>query len=428
MSHPVVSVIIPVYNTEKYLNACLQSVASQSAKNFEVICINDGSTDNSAKILSNWQELDKRFNIITQSNQGQSRARNTGLKIAKGKYIYFLDSDDSILPEALNLLIQVAEKDNIQVVYFDGETEYEDESLRQKFPGFATAYSRKNNYIGVVSGAELANNMLDTNEYSCSPCLQFIDREFLKCSNISFHPNILHEDNLFSFMVFANAKRVVHINKKLFVRRVRTDSTMTKPTTAKNFFGYASCLHEINKHIDLTSVNDTVARYAQRIISLLIDNCLTLIKNQEILKQAKVELESVTPISLKLHLHTLLKTIEASSKIISVQSAIEGKVDIPATGHIDVIKINETEVVVTGWLLAYSRIKIDSILLCDGQYTTLPSTFTSIERPDVLALYNDADLDCGFTAAFPLKSTFKPDSIALRGEVGKRLITEPIFR
>lgn len=98
-----ISVIIPVYNTEKYLEKCLESIKEQTFQNWEAICINDGSTDNSLHILQKTAQEDKRFIIKEQSNQGVASARNTGLEIASGKYIMFLDSDDFIHPQCLEI-------------------------------------------------------------------------------------------------------------------------------------------------------------------------------------------------------------------------------------------------------------------------------------------------------------------------------------
>ena len=99
-----ISVIIPVYNVEDYLDVCLDSVIMQSFKDFEVICINDGTKDDCGQILEQYAKFDKRIKIITQENKGLSAARNTGIEAAKGKYITFVDSDDYISPIMLEKL------------------------------------------------------------------------------------------------------------------------------------------------------------------------------------------------------------------------------------------------------------------------------------------------------------------------------------
>ena len=96
---PILSIIFPVYNVEAYLNESLSSILSQDFKDFELIAVNDGSTDNSLSILERYQSLDARLRIISQENKGLSSARNLGLKNARGKYIGFVDSDDMISKE-----------------------------------------------------------------------------------------------------------------------------------------------------------------------------------------------------------------------------------------------------------------------------------------------------------------------------------------
>lgn len=111
-----ISVIIPVYNTAKYLEKCLNSILCQTLSDIEVICINDGSTDNSLSILEEYAKKDDRIKIINQENSGQSVARNKGLDVAKGNYIYFVDSDDSIHKQTLEIMYKAAEKSGCFIV------------------------------------------------------------------------------------------------------------------------------------------------------------------------------------------------------------------------------------------------------------------------------------------------------------------------
>jgi glycosyltransferase involved in cell wall biosynthesis len=116
--NPAVSVIIPVYKVEKYLARCLDSVLAQTFKDFEIICVNDGSPDNCATILANYAQKDKRVKIINQANQGQSVARNSGLKLAKGQFICFVDSDDFIHPQLLEITCHFIKTHNADWVTF----------------------------------------------------------------------------------------------------------------------------------------------------------------------------------------------------------------------------------------------------------------------------------------------------------------------
>ena len=115
-----VSVIIPVYNTAQFLPQCLDSISNQTLKEIEIICINDGSTDNSLEILNTYAQKDKRIIVLNQNNQRQGAARNKGLKIAKGEYVQFVDSDDWLHPECLERLYEKAKKFNLDMLNFEG--------------------------------------------------------------------------------------------------------------------------------------------------------------------------------------------------------------------------------------------------------------------------------------------------------------------
>lgn len=116
---PKVSVIIPVYNTEEYLQECLDSIVNQTLKEIEIICVDDGSTDQSLQILHNYATQDQRFTILTQTNQFAGVARNHGMEQAQGKYLYFMDSDDWIEPNALQMAYDLAEKEVADIVVFN---------------------------------------------------------------------------------------------------------------------------------------------------------------------------------------------------------------------------------------------------------------------------------------------------------------------
>lgn len=116
---PKLSVIIPIYNVEDYLVKCLDSVLAQSFKDYECILVNDGSKDNSAKIAQNYVSKDERFKLINKENGGLSDARNAGLEVAVGKYVYFLDSDDFIEPTLFEKCIDKLEKTKTSMVIFD---------------------------------------------------------------------------------------------------------------------------------------------------------------------------------------------------------------------------------------------------------------------------------------------------------------------
>ena len=121
---PSISIIIPVYNVEKYLRRCLDSVLNQTFSDWEAICVNDGSPDNCDKILADYAARDSRFKIVSKKNGGLSDARNVGLSHATGKYIMYLDSDDFIHPQTMEIAHAMAMRDNSDIVSFRYDSGY----------------------------------------------------------------------------------------------------------------------------------------------------------------------------------------------------------------------------------------------------------------------------------------------------------------
>ena len=116
-----ISVIIPVYNAEKYLRECLDSVIGQALQDIEIICVDDGSTDSSLSVLQKYAAKDTRLKIVVQANQGAAAARNVGMAVAQGEYLAFLDADDLYCPEALQTAYACATKSNADMVVFEAD-------------------------------------------------------------------------------------------------------------------------------------------------------------------------------------------------------------------------------------------------------------------------------------------------------------------
>lgn len=129
---PQVSVIIPAYNAEKYIEECVLSVLGQSYQNLEVIVVNDGSSDSTLSILLNMQKRFPSMAVFSKDNEGVSAARNFGISKAHGKYVLLLDSDDAYLPDSVSLLVETAEQNKAQMVSFNFETLFPDGSMGER--------------------------------------------------------------------------------------------------------------------------------------------------------------------------------------------------------------------------------------------------------------------------------------------------------
>ena len=226
MSNIKVSVIVPVFNVESYLNESLDSILNQTLKDIEIICINDGSTDNSLDILETYSKKDKRIKIISKENEGQGVARNVGLDNAQGEYISFVDSDDFIKRDMLEKLYNKAENNDLDLVMckvssFDNETHEVDDDLwyysLKCFDGFKK---------------DVFNN-LDTKKFtdsiSVTPYNKLYKRSFIEANNIRFPDKYIFEDEVFFYNVYLKAKRISLVDENLYYYRTnRKGSTVSK--------------------------------------------------------------------------------------------------------------------------------------------------------------------------------------------------------
>ncbi len=257
MCIPKVSVIIPVYNTEKYVRQAVESIRRQTLKDIEIIIVNDGSTDGSMTILEELAAQDERVKLFSQENQGQSIARNFALQKVGGKYLYFMDSDDYLENEALELCFEKAESNNLDFVLFDAEI-----LNPQDTTAIDITYQRTQimDEESIYTGNELLNLFIRKYIFTPSPCLSFINTAFLRQQNLSFYPGIIHEDQLFTCKLYLNANKVMCIAKPFFKRRFRSDSTMTNRFAWKNMRGYltvtAELLQYASKHPEYKKLID----------------------------------------------------------------------------------------------------------------------------------------------------------------------------
>lgn len=224
---PKVSVIIPAYNVEDFIDANVQSIVEQTFEDIEVICINDGSQDGTLKKLKAWAKKDKRIRFWDTPNGGLSRARNLGASHAKGNYLYFFDSDDMLVPTALEELVSAMETHELDVLYFDSDVFFDDPEMEAKYLHKMHYYHRKHDYGEPSTGESLFQRMVQYKEYLASACLQFIRRSYYVEKGLEFPPGLTFEDNYFTLQSMLQAQRAMHVPKPYFQRRYRKGSIMT---------------------------------------------------------------------------------------------------------------------------------------------------------------------------------------------------------
>ena len=237
----IVSVVIPVYNAARYLRACLCSVLEQTLRDIEVICVDDGSTDGSAAILAEFAAKDERVRVLTQANAGQGAARNRGLEVAKGEFVYFMDADDELAcADALERLVGEMESERLDLLFFDAETRFDDIGGQSRAVK-ASDYIRTRDYSRVRPGMEMYADMCRHADYVVGPPLALFRRALLSGEEVRFPEGIIYEDNIFMLRALLAAGRVSHRPWRLYLRYVRVGSTVTSPVTLRNLRGYLAC-------------------------------------------------------------------------------------------------------------------------------------------------------------------------------------------
>ena len=249
------SIIIPVYNVEKYLEQCLNSVLNQTFTDYEVICVNDGSTDGSLDILRSFAKKDARIQIINQKNGGLSDARNAGIQAAKGDYIFLIDSDDWITENALEVLSKNTE--NQDFIAFNGERFFEDGKIEIPDKGISEPQ---------LTGWEYYNKYVHQGRNFHFVCvvLRLYRREFLIENKLFFKKGIYHEDNLFTPICCYYAENIKIIPDILYIYRIR-EGSITQTPNQKRIYDIVNSANDlaeffIPKNIDKIAIYREIAR------------------------------------------------------------------------------------------------------------------------------------------------------------------------
>lgn len=244
---PFFSIIMPFYNDEKYLRESILSVLNQSFNSFELILVNDGSVDSSRFIAESFQKNDRRIAIIDKLNGGLSSSRNAGLASARGAYIYFIDSDDCLLPNALASAKEVIDRDNCEILAFAAEPFYDKdyigtEDYLSKVRAF---YQRQHIKRGNYQSDYFSMLMNNTGVFVASACLYFTKADIIKAFKLQFRDGIIHEDELFTRKLFAQNLRLSYIPEKLYLRRIRKSSITTSPISVGKAVSYLIIAEEL---------------------------------------------------------------------------------------------------------------------------------------------------------------------------------------
>ena len=225
----LISIIIPIYNAEKYIDRCIESVIQQTYTNMEIICINDGSTDNTLQILNNYAYKDIRIKIIDKKNEGVSSARNYGINVSTGKYIAFVDCDDYIESNTIEYLYDIISQNNIDIVRGNYFVNYTDKEVTSN-ENIEILYNK------IIEKKMIINEivpMLMCGEINTYPVLLMIKKEILDKTclfNIQIH---FMEDKIFYIRLFLKANFIYISNKQLYHYVQNENSVTLKPIDYK---------------------------------------------------------------------------------------------------------------------------------------------------------------------------------------------------
>lgn len=255
VKNPRFSIVVPVYNVELYLDTCLKSLINQTFRKFEIICVNDGSTDKSLQILEHHAQKDKRIRIINQENKGLGAARNEGVKYAKGDYLLFVDSDDWMRTDALEILDYQLKQKSPDVCLF-GFSNFED---THKF----------NIPVGFLQNLEQGGNKtkFDYMFANVMACGKVYKREFWQKNQITFAEGVFFEDNVTNMMVFTYANDCEVCWHDFYYYRLRGNSitkvTFSDKKTDDLFSAFEKSLEFLKKQSFFDLIKERFAEFCR---------------------------------------------------------------------------------------------------------------------------------------------------------------------
>ncbi|HLA56862.1 MAG TPA: glycosyltransferase [Flavobacterium sp.] len=272
---PFFSIVVSVFNVENYIVQCVESILGQSFDNFELILVDDGSTDNSGQLCDDLAAKNAKAIVIHQKNGGLSEARNSGLKVAKGNFVWFVDGDDWIEKDALLTIEKYITENDLEVFAFSHVNFFEDTGK----------YSHVSNPqdIPVMTGLKYIEI---SERFFTSACLHIYKRQWLSDNDCAFKPNQIHEDDYFNLSYFGKIQRIMKISQPLYFYTRRNESLTTnrsKNVLEKRMASYINLINLTNAVNDLNVdfLKRKNAEYKQILFGILLDYFHTDISNSE---------------------------------------------------------------------------------------------------------------------------------------------------
>lgn len=273
---PLLSIIIPVYNVENYIGKCIDSCLMQNidSESYELIIVNDGSTDASDEIIQQYLLVNTNIRYFEQENQGLSGARNAGVDLATGEYIWFVDSDDWIEPYCLKYLLSILEDNNLDILEFDHIYAVEKQNGDYSY-SYDSFYNRMR--VGDVTSGK---KVIESYSYIVSVTNKIIRKSLFTKNNLKFPLNRFSEDNIVSLMLMCQCTRYIKLDKGFYYYYYRVGS-ITKKKNKIHLFKYIDDqvlnVFDVIKYLENNCLNNTLLY--QKVIdnlNFIIQNCLLL--------------------------------------------------------------------------------------------------------------------------------------------------------
>lgn len=287
-----ITLIIPVYNVELYLEQCLTSVVEQTNPFDEVILVNDGSTDKSPEMCKKYFSSFDYFKFINQENKGLSAARNLGMRYAASKYIMFLDSDDYLRKDTVEILKRQLQNVDYDAVFFDADIHCEiDYKLINR-----NIYDRSKIDLGKtpMSGWDFFSKCYPRN-YVVSACMAVYKKDVISNAEIQFPEGRYYEDNYFTFAFINCARYVIHISDKLYQRRYRDHSITISKYSERKFIDFIEIIHFIWRDI----YEKDIFGLKELSFAFMSDQCIRILDNYRICEELEIVLGREAKESLK---------------------------------------------------------------------------------------------------------------------------------
>ena len=288
MSKPCVSVILPIYNVEKYLDRCLKSIINQTLKNIEIILVDDESPDLCPQKCDEAAKYDNRIKVIHKKNGGLGFARNSGLEIATGKYVYFVDSDDYLRLDATEKLYNAAAKDDLDICFAGVIFEDKNGKQRSNVPKYAGIIFNQPQIVDIVLTGMLGTEPTAKNNINLgmSAWQGIYRREWLKKNNLCFpsERQFISEDIIFHLDALPRANSLGYIEECVFYHIVDNPDSLTHRYNPELFQKYCILYLEEKKRIEVLNGSKKMIQNAQR---MFLGNARVCLK--QIVAKAKFE-------------------------------------------------------------------------------------------------------------------------------------------